>query len=606
MNRLTTNKGWRIPLLLAGVAAAVQVAFLLSTRHALFFRYPLVDAATYYQQALAIAAGHGTPGAFWQPPGYPHVLAAWRVIAGADPFVLRSVQALLLAPPIAVLTWLVARRLLPGAWATAAGCAVSLTGPLLFHQSQLLPAAPATALVLLTLLTTLQAMERPSLWRWLRAGTFTGLATLFVATCGALLPVQIVLAARAASVRSIARRAACALAVAAGLLVVLLPVAIRNREACGHWVWLSANSGTNFYVGNARSWEVTLTTQPGQDWDTLMRLPMVQGGARDAVEADRYFGRLARQEIARDAGGWLHRLFLKTAMFWHGREIPRNIDIYGWREQSPLLAALVWRAGICFPSGLLVPLAAVGALALRRRPSAVLLTASALAFGLLVAWFFPCGRYRVPMLPAIAILACAGLQALCAAARARRTRALSGLAAVALVLAAAANWPVRWPTDRIRYDAHLWNAIGAAADVRQDLATARACYEKAIQRDPKFADAQFNLGTVYGRQRDRARSQACYEAAIASRPDHDKAHVNLALWLAESGHLDAALHHLTLAEGLNPLNAEAYSNHGVLLLRAGRRDEALAKLALAAALNPAHQTAYRAAQQQRDAPASKP
>jgi tetratricopeptide (TPR) repeat protein len=161
----------------------------------------------------------------------------------------------------------------------------------------------------------------------------------------------------------------------------------------------------------------------------------------------------------------------------------------------------------------------------------------------------------------------------------------------------AANRPLHWPTDAIRYDAHLWNAIGVAADVRRDTATAKTCYEEAVRRDPRLADAQFDLGTIFARQKDRVRAEACYEAAIAARADHDRARVNLAIHLADRGEIAPALQHLSMAEALNPLNAEAFANHAAILQRAGRNEEALEKLVRAAELDGRYRALCRSLQQ---------
>ena len=370
------------------------------------------------------------------------------------------------------------------------------------------------------------------------------------------------------------------------MLLVVTPVALRNYDVCGRWVWVSNNSGINFYIGNNRNWDVSLTVQPGFDWEKLLRIPYLQHGARTPVEADSYFSRMAWVETRQAPVSFATRLARKALAFWHGRELPRNLDIYGWRATSYLLAATVWRAGIFFPCGLLVPLALVGACALRRNRAGALLMAAAVAFGLLVALYFPCSRYRVPILPVVVLLACAGVKALADAIRSKAWPQAGTLVALVLAAGLTANLPFAWPTDSIRYDAHLWNALGVAADVRGDLATAKHCYEEAVYRDPTLADARFNLGSAFTRQHDTPRAEACYEAAIAARADHDKARVNLAILLAERDEIAGALHQLVMAETFNPLNAEAFANHAAVLQRVGRSREALEMLARAATIDP--------------------
>jgi len=589
---LVIGNGWRTALALAFSAAAVQTVFLLETAHALIFRYPLVDAATYHYQALAILAGKGTPGAFWQPPGYPHFLAALEwLCGGASPAAARALQALLLAPLLSIFVWRVGRRLLPPGWAFTAGLLTCLTGPLLFYASQLLPAAPAAVLVTAVFLLVLRAGERPTMWRWLTAGLVTGLATLMMATAIALMPVMVWFAWRSSKGSRMCFLHVAALVAGAALWV--LPVSLRNLAQTGHWVWLSTNDGINFYVGNSRNWHVTLSTQPGLDWDKLVRLPYTQGNAKDDVDATRWFWRQAVREMRGDSAGAVARLVLKAFIFWHGREIPRNLDLYGWRNESVLLRTTVWHAYTCFPTGLLIPLAVVGVIVFRHRREGVFLIAAMVAFGLLVALFFPCSRYRVPLLPGLIVLATAGLHGLVFAVCTGRQRTAAFFSMVAVIVGVATNAPFHWPTDVVRYDAHLQNAVGAAADMRLDLVTAKTCYEEAVRLDPYFADAYFNLGTVYERLSDKKRAETCYAAALASRYDHDKARINLALLLARRNQLAEALHHLTIAETVNPLNVGAWYNHAAILLQAGRRHEALEPLRRAAELDAQYCDPYR-------------
>jgi tetratricopeptide (TPR) repeat protein len=172
------------------------------------------------------------------------------------------------------------------------------------------------------------------------------------------------------------------------------------------------------------------------------------------------------------------------------------------------------------------------------------------------------------------------------AVREKQTRTIRMLAVALVVLVVLANMPFTWPTDSVNYNAHLWNAIGAAADTRGDKIMAKNSYQRALEFDPRFADAHFNLGSVYTRNGDDMRAEACYEGAVAARPDHDKARINLALLLAKRGRVEDALRQLTFAEMVNPLNAGAFYNHAAVLMQAGKRAEALAPLNRAAVLEP--------------------
>jgi len=602
---LRPGNGWRTGLMLATFAVAVQSLFLLETADGLLFQYPLLDASSYFSQAVAILAGHGKLGAFWQPPGYPYFLAGLCRIFGTHVALIRGVQALVLAPAGALLIWRVGRRLLPPTWAFGAAAATCVTGPLLFYFSQLLAAAPASVLTTAVILLTMRAMEQPGTRRWLAVGGMNGLTMLFVATTAALVPVLAVFAwgfgqpdHNPATTNGQGRRSARTswlhvAALTCGILLVVTPVTLRNHAACGRWILISANSGTNFYIGNSRDWENTLTALPELNWNRVQRLPFLVSNVRTAADADAVFQQMAWQEARADPAGFMRRLAHKALVFWHGREIPRILNIYGWREASLLLRATVWRAGINFPCGLLVPLALVGACALCRNRKGLLLASACVAFGLLVSLYFPCSRYRVQILPLVVVLAGAGGLALLTALRAHQRRLAIGLSALLCAAGFAANIPFVWPTDQINYDAHTRYMVGMEACVHHDFHTAEACLQQALHLNPKLADAQRGLGTLYTELGDFPRAETAYAAAIALRPDYDTARVFLAKLLTERGQYEPALRQLLLAEESNPLNAEAFYTHATLLLRMGRPNEAAAPLNRAAVFNPDYRAQYQ-------------
>ncbi len=557
------------------IALAVQTAFLLETATRPLFRFPLIDSASYHRQALAILAGTTPAEPFWQPPAYPYFLGAIYGLCGTQLIIARAVHAML-GVLLVGLTFGIARRLaLSARQACVAAVVVALCGPLVFYSSQLLPAVPAAVLLLLALGLIFRADRLGTVRAWIWAGLGIGVATITVANMLVMLPVAAVLAWRRnkapdfCTVGTTSGRLKQAGALLAATLLVIGLVSLRNRMVGGAWVAISTNGGINFYIGNNAHDEVSLSTQPGTDWERLSRLPWI-AGARTPVEAERWFWRESLLYAAQHPGRFAGRMVDKLLAFWHGRELPRNFDLYGWRNESRVLAFLVGSSpGVFIPGGLLMPLGLLGlALALRRGRAACAAAVTVLLFSLSVALIFPASRYRVPVLPLLAIFAVLAIGWLWEQARARRSGWLGAGVAALVLLGVMANRPMAWPTDRVRYDAHLQNALGAAMDVRGDLTGAEKAYQTALALDPDFADAWFNLGTVRGRREDLPGAQSCYRHAIMLRPDQDRARVNLGVVLFRAGQVAAARRELEAALSLNPLNTEAQRNLQVLELRA--------------------------------------
>ncbi|MBI4483651.1 MAG: tetratricopeptide repeat protein [Acidobacteria bacterium] len=110
-------------------------------------------------------------------------------------------------------------------------------------------------------------------------------------------------------------------------------------------------------------------------------------------------------------------------------------------------------------------------------------------------------------------------------------------------------------------DADGWFRQGLELD--QNEATfdgAIEAYLRAVQLDPRFADAWNNLGTIYYKSGDLKRAEQCYRKAIACDPDHREAHYNLGNITDESGRLDQAMKFLERALEIDPTFADAHFN----------------------------------------------
>lgn len=82
-------------------------------------------------------------------------------------------------------------------------------------------------------------------------------------------------------------------------------------------------------------------------------------------------------------------------------------------------------------------------------------------------------------------------------------------------------------------------------------------YRKALEENPFFADAHYNLAVALGNLREEKDAISHYERAIELEPKHIKARVNLALLLGKRGNKLRAITLLREALAEDPLNAIA-------------------------------------------------
>lgn len=576
--------GWIVAI----VATVTMLLMVLESHRHLAFQIPVVDAATYHEMARHLAAGEGAGAdAFWQPPLYPYVLSGLYRLGITHMLILRLLHGGACVAA-ALLTWRLASRLLAPRVALAAGLVVALQGPLLFEATQLLPTGLGTVLNLLAVLASLRVHARPTPARAALCGAAFGVAALAtpLALAGLLVPLGLSLrrvwTTPPGAARRLAWRPAALLVLGAALCI--LPVTLRNRVVSGDWVLISTNGGINLYIGNNDDPAVPLRARPGLEWERLVAWPHSQG-ASSAVEADRFFYRevraYGREHPFRAVGG----LITKTLWLLDGREVPRNVDIYNYRDYSVLLCVLVWSVpGLSVPTGLLMPLALLGLWAFAGRgPAARLVLVHTAVYAAMVVLFFPVSRYRVPLLPLLALPAAAGVAWGWAHWRSGRRRLAPALLLGALVLV---NWPRTSPLADIPFAAELHTHLGVGLQVRGQREAALAEYAAALAESPEFADALYYRGTAL---RDLGRTEEARQsflAALRAHPTHEKALHDLAVLLYTSGQVEKAAALLRRALEVNPRYVRAMHHLALAEVRLGHHEEATQWLRRARALEP--------------------
>jgi protein O-GlcNAc transferase len=113
-----------------------------------------------------------------------------------------------------------------------------------------------------------------------------------------------------------------------------------------------------------------------------------------------------------------------------------------------------------------------------------------------------------------------------------------------------------------------------------------ACFRRALQLKPHFAEAHNNLGNVLKDQGKLDEAVSCYERALQLKPDGAAEHNNLGTAWKNRGKLDKAMACYQRAVQLKPDDASAHNNLGDVFKDQGRLDEALACFRRALQLKP--------------------
>lgn len=587
---------WSAPatvyLIVFAVAALVRVAYLAETADQPYFRMPLVDAGEYHALAKAWAAGERPlPKLAWQPWFYPLALAQLYALAGPSIWAAKLLQTAvgaLVCALVAALAFALTRR--PAArW--LAGLMAAFCGPLIHSDSELLAEPWAALWLLAAVLVALRYRRGP---RGGLAFALGALGALMFFTRPPLVAAWLPLVAVAASAWwPRPRRAAWtdAALVAVGFALAAGPFVRAIQAATGQMRWLPVTGGINFYIGNSAHPCETINIRPGYAWENLTLWPELHG-ARTDDQKDAFYRQQAWQDVRANPGAALRHLGAKTRQFFSAREIPRNVDVYVFRDDSRLLRALVWKiGGFGFPFGVLIGLAAIGAWA--RRPAALVPALAAAGYAAAIVAVHVCARYRMPVVPLVVALAAAGALAGIDAARARRFGRVAGYAAAFLALGAAASVGRPFCAETLDYRAELARLIAVTAYEQGDFETAETYARRAVAADPREAQAWNQLGLLAVRRGDLAAAEGHFRRAIAEDPDAYPAWFNLGKAAAKRGETAEAIRHFREGLRLSPAWVPAWVELGDLLRTAGESDEAQACYREALRLRPDYAPARR-------------
>lgn len=148
-------------------------------------------------------------------------------------------------------------------------------------------------------------------------------------------------------------------------------------------------------------------------------------------------------------------------------------------------------------------------------------------------------------------------------------------------LAAAGEGRVTFP-DPLMDQVALLNAgsqlhivAGTMALREGRFADAVAAYGKALEANPRDANAWLNQGVALQGLRDLAGAERSFRKAVELDPANARTHYNLGSLLAAKGERPEAIRHLETAAGLNPESRDALFNLGLALAEAGEPARAL-------------------------------
>jgi len=134
--------------------------------------------------------------------------------------------------------------------------------------------------------------------------------------------------------------------------------------------------------------------------------------------------------------------------------------------------------------------------------------------------------------------------------------------------------------------------LGNAFEENGRLGEATAQYFQALKIDPGDTSANNNLGLVFQQQGRLEDAKALYQKVNGIDPGFSDSRYNLGNILRQQGHLDEAIDQYRQALEIDPRRSDAQNNLGNALMQKGRADEAMVCYRNALDINPADPQAH--------------
>ena len=565
---------WPKLVALAVLALGLRLGYLFQAADSPFFDTPIVDARSYteYARELATDSWAGRPMPFWQAPFYPYFLAVLFSFFGENYYLPRLLQALA-GTVTCLLVFKLGREVFSPTVGWIAALGAALYGPFLYFEGELLPTTWAVLFDAVLLLVLLWGQRQGGTLPALIAGLVLGLGTLAVPNVLLFAPVAAWWMYRWWPAAATRRRALHVAIFAVGLLMLVGPVTLRNRIVGGEWVLISFNAGVNFYLGNNPDYDRTVAARPGAGWSEVVDLPQREASITQPGAGSNYLLGKAWEYIRTEPGDYLALLLHKSYLFWHGAEIPRNTDPYFAAEYSPLLRLLLWKYGLAFPFGLVSALALLGVAYVllkpeRRTPATYLVLLFAGVYMLSVVLFFVTGRYRLPAVPCLLLLAAYGACTL-AGLRHRPLYLSAGTLAVLLLVTNAGS-----ATTSPHVAAFHHYSLAAIYENKGMKTNALQHYRRAVELAPSHRRALLGLAHMYGATQRYDDAAHTWRQFLDHHPDQDDVRLQFADFLRLRGQFQESAAEYQKLLARQPDQAHLYLRLGRAAAAAGRLEQA--------------------------------
>ncbi len=570
---LEKHGGLALAVVLAA-AVVIRAVYFYQLTHSVFHTLTGLDESFYDRMATSIAHGQILrPTVFYSLPLYPYFMGLVYFVSHNSVDAMRLTQHAL-GVANCFLVYILAKQLFSRPVAIVAAGLFTLYGLFIFYEGQLLSVTLAMFLNLLTLVTLFRAFERKSRALFLAAGLLMGISAL--AMSGILLFVPCVVYGIFRFFKDRGPSLAATALLAAGLLGPITLATAHNYAAEKDFVLITAHSGITFYTGNnpeAKPYFNPIKEIQGADIEAFIYgsksyAEKDLGRTLKPSEVSKYWSRKASKFISENPGRYLRLLAEKVLFFVNDREMfDVFVDTQILKSHCPVLYLTFldfWFVAIFGALGI--------ALNLRLSEKFYLVYSFMVSYMLSVILFMVNSRYRLPVVPVLAIFAAFGLIRFAEALKWKRNR--FKCVVIVLVALVVVNLPL---IQALPGKAQDIGVLGIGYQKRGELDKARETFEVGVKKFPQEAPLYNNLATVYVELGLLDKAVETAKKALELSPQLPEAHNTLGVAYKKMQRYDEAIEEFKTLIAMRPNDASYYKNLGNAYMTQGRNAEGIAQ-----------------------------
>ena len=579
------RSGGSLLWIIAGFALVLRLVHLFMVKGTDLVQIPIIDAVFYHNWAVQISQGYLIGDqTFFMSPLFPYFTGLLYSIFGVKPVLVMLVQGLLGVCTVLLIYRFGARIAGRTVGLISAGLA-AVYAPFIFYETTLLTSTIIVILSVVILNLSENVLKCEKRWLLMLSGLMIGLSALARPLVLIFLPLLFILFIIDNKTNWLRKSAL----VAAGVLILLIPVGVRNLIIGGEFTLTTSSAGMNFFVGNNPDatglyWEAPFLTsfEPQYENEDYRRLASEAVGRNlNTSEAGQYWFGQALDWIIREPFSYLKLLVAKFYYFWNRAEFANNISIYYSKDVSPIVKYNP------FGFWLIAPLGLGGLILLIRRKG---WEKSGIAIAWVLAYFTGCllffvaSEYRLPVAPVFLVAAAYLVKEIVREFKARRAEPAMRLIALGLILMPFTNFRTdfihRGENARMDY----FNYGNTLLKQQRDK-EAITRFERSLEIDPYFPEGMMKLAEAYYRAGMTEKAVKIGERVGLKNPEQileivQGLALQEAMALLEEGKFKSALDEFSFA-GLDPEEAAAETTRISQLkqaetaLREGNIDDAM-------------------------------